>query len=365
MASYKDLSTICELWLKWDKEALIKLIHEIAVIESNSWRRTLYNALIKILNKYGNNNAINSSWNIEASLLKNDSRGGSNIWMSSKIKKEVGLFIEYIRNHKTIGNNAFNRILLYGPPGTGKTTLWWYIANKIGLPINYVKISDIISPRLGETLKNIDNLFAWSSWDIIYLDEFDAFSKDRKDNNDIWELKRTVNSFIQTLDYCPDNKIVIVATNLIEYIDPAILRRFKFRVLVNYLDDKDKQEFVEHYVANNHRLKINISTKDIEFILKISDLKNIDEIVSVFEKAAISSLVVKWDKNLSLETILETLMTESFITKEKLKYLRKNNKVLLHKLETLLSKSMSKKNITDLMWIHRNSFNSFFVKDAK
>ena len=93
-------------------------------------------------------------------------------------------------------------LLMYGPPGTGKSRLARYIAKELGLELYVARLDGLISSFLGSTSKNIRALFdfAASTPCVLFLDEFDAIAKLRGDSQELGELKRVVNSFIQNLD---------------------------------------------------------------------------------------------------------------------------------------------------------------------
>ena len=60
------------------------------------------------------------------------------------------------------------------------------------------------------------------------LDEFDAIAKLRDDSQELGELKRVVNSFLQNIDSLGSESIIIAATNHHRLLDPAVWRRFNY-----------------------------------------------------------------------------------------------------------------------------------------
>ena len=120
-------------------------------------------------------------------------------------------------------------LLLYGPPGCGKTSIAYYLANKLELPLVTARLDSLISSLLGNTAKNLRRIFEYAAKQpcVLFLDEFDAIAKARDDKHELGELKRVVNSLLQNMDdYCQSG-IMIAATNHQELLDDAIWRRFQ------------------------------------------------------------------------------------------------------------------------------------------
>jgi len=127
-------------------------------------------------------------------------------------------------------------LLIYGPPGTGKTRIARYIAQDLGLDLYVARLDGLISSFLGSTSKNIRALFDFAAKTpcVLFLDEFDAIAKLRGDSQELGELKRVVNSFIQNLDSLGPQSIVLAATNHEELLDSAVWRRFGYRLELGF-----------------------------------------------------------------------------------------------------------------------------------
>ncbi|MFD2963087.1 MULTISPECIES: AAA family ATPase [Sphingobacteriaceae] len=122
--------------------------------------------------------------------------------------------------------------LIYGAPGTGKTHLAKWIAKQIGLPVVLARLEGLMSSYLGTTSRNIGNLFAFANRYkcILLLDEFDAIAKLRNDPQEVGEVKRVVNTLLQSLDSRHEKGFTIGVTNHESLLDPAIWRRFDIQV---------------------------------------------------------------------------------------------------------------------------------------
>lgn len=158
--------------------------------------------------------------------------------------------------------------LLYGPPGTGKSRLARHIALELGLELYIARLDGLISSFLGSTSKNIRALFDFAAKTpcVLFLDEFDAIAKLRGDSQELGELKRVVNSFIQNLDTLGTQSIVIAATNHHELLDSAIWRRFSYRLALGFPPADLRQKMWEQFIS-----PLQFSARNIELLVDLSE----------------------------------------------------------------------------------------------
>jgi len=120
------------------------------------------------------------------------------------------------------------KLLLVGPPGTGKTLTASVLANELGLPLLQVRFDSLITKFMGETaakLRLIFNAIA-DTRAVYFFDEFDAIGSQRGLSNDVGEIRRILNSFLQLIEQDQSNSVIIAATNHPEILDYALFRRF-------------------------------------------------------------------------------------------------------------------------------------------
>lgn len=152
--------------------------------------------------------------------------------LSGQIKNFLEEY-EHIEVLEKYGLPVANKLFMFGKTGCGKTMTAKAIAKRLGKKLYIVDLSSIVSSRLGETAKNLSALFksVEHKQAILFFDEFDSLGSMRDyDNNDSSEMKRVVNAIIQLIDSLPNHSILIGATNQIQLIDEALLRRFDLRL---------------------------------------------------------------------------------------------------------------------------------------
>jgi SpoVK/Ycf46/Vps4 family AAA+-type ATPase len=120
------------------------------------------------------------------------------------------------------------KLLLVGPPGTGKTMTAAALAGELGIPLFLVRLDSLITKYMGETAAKLRQIFDAVSdiRGVYFFDEFDAIGSQRGLVNDVGEIRRVLNSFLQMIEQDTSNSLIIAATNHGEILDYALFRRF-------------------------------------------------------------------------------------------------------------------------------------------
>lgn len=126
------------------------------------------------------------------------------------------------------GLSPRRKLLLIGPPGTGKTLTASVLAGELCLPLMQVRLDGLITKYMGETAAKLRQVFdsTTRAWGIYFFDEFDAIGSQRGFDNDVGEIRRVLNSFLQMIEQDRSRSLVIAATNHPSILDSALFRRF-------------------------------------------------------------------------------------------------------------------------------------------
>ncbi len=167
---------------------------------------------------------------------KDEVLGLENIHLSKSNRLELQQLLKEFKHIEILKEYKLpvdNKILLFGHTGCGKTTTARAIAKHLNKRIITLDLSAIIDSRLGQSAKNISEVFGKVSREnaVLFIDEFDYIGRIRDyDTKDSGEMKRLVNAVIQLIDQLPNTSLLIAATNNSSSIDTALLRRFQLRL---------------------------------------------------------------------------------------------------------------------------------------
>src|SRR5215207_685260 len=180
--------------------------------------------------------------------------GWDDIAGADEAKHELQEVVEFLRDparFTKVGANVPKGIMLHGPPGTGKTLLAKAVAKESGAQFFSQSAAAFVEMFAGLGAARIRRLFAMARENrpaIIFIDEIDAVGGRRgADNNG--EREQTLNQLLVEMDgfNSTGDLVVIAASNLLEKLDPALLRpgRFDRQILVSPPDVKGREAILE------------------------------------------------------------------------------------------------------------------------
>jgi cell division protease FtsH len=229
-------------------------------------------------------------------------------------KEELREIVDFLRDPKrfrALGAKVPTGVLLHGPPGTGKTMLAKAVAGEAGAKFYAQSAASFVEMFVGLGAARIRRLFRQarkSRPSIIFIDELDAVGATR--GNDIsGEKDQTLNQLLVEMDGFggSDDLIVIAASNLLEKLDPALLRpgRFDRQIFVSPPDLEGRIEVLKVHSRNKP-----VADVDMEMVarqtsgLTGADLANICNEAAIFAGRAGRSVILDEDFNGALERVV-------------------------------------------------------------
>jgi SpoVK/Ycf46/Vps4 family AAA+-type ATPase len=182
--------------------------------------------------------------------------------LSDELGERLGQVLLEQRQRDTLAQHGLRparRLLLIGPPGTGKTSTARVIAGELGLPLFAIRLDTIITKFMGETAAKLRLVFdALVETRGVYLfDEVDALAGDRAAPNDVGEIRRVLNSFLQFLEEDTSESVIIAATNHPRLLDNALYRRFDTVLDFGLPDDEGVRAVVSNRLASFQTSNVN------------------------------------------------------------------------------------------------------------
>jgi SpoVK/Ycf46/Vps4 family AAA+-type ATPase len=146
------------------------------------------------------------------------------------------------------GLSPRRKILIAGPPGTGKTLTASVLASELNLPLNTVLMDKVITKFMGETSAKLRQIFDGIKIQraVYFFDEFDAIGGERGSENDVGEMRRVLNTFLQLLEEDRSESLIVAATNSPRMLDQALFRRFDDVMYYHLPSDAEIQQLIRN-----------------------------------------------------------------------------------------------------------------------
>lgn len=221
-------------------------------------------------------------------FLQNPQYTMNNIVLSQKQRQEIDLAVGYYEFHdklmeewdlkKRYPENKGLCINIYGSPGTGKTMAAHAIADRLSKKICIVNYAEIESKYVGETSKNLVDLFDYAEKEnsVLLFDEADALLSKRVTNmtnsTDV-SVNQTKSVLLNILnDFCGT---VVFTTNFITNYDYAFMRRIPFQIRFDNPDYDQRMNLWNYYLETGMPHEINVSYMAKKFVgVSGSDIAN-------------------------------------------------------------------------------------------
>lgn len=189
-----------------------------------------------------------------------------------KLLKEACTHVRY--RHQVYGSWGFGKraaygrglsVLFSGPPGTGKTMAAQVITNQLHMQMYKIQISQIVSKYIGETEKNLRQVFteARNANCILFFDEMDALFGKRSEVKDSHDRNANIETAYLLQQLEEYDGVVLMATNLLQNIDEAFMRRINFVISFPFPDVPTRKRLWEKMLDTGAPVDENI---DFDFL---------------------------------------------------------------------------------------------------
>jgi SpoVK/Ycf46/Vps4 family AAA+-type ATPase len=196
------------------------------------------------------------------------------------------------------------KLLFTGPPGCGKTMSAKALASELAIPLFIIRLDGLISRYMGESIAKLRLIFdAMTQFRAVYLfDEFDSIGTTRTNGNEVGEIKRVLNSFLLQIEKDDSNSLIIAATNLPEFLDSALFRRFDDIIVYKLPEETEIRHLYENRLKE---LKL-FQNFDLTAITRESMGLSYSDISRICEDLA-KDVLVYGEEEVSQEIFLENI----------------------------------------------------------
>ena len=233
MATADQLKSLVKAHIDQDNDKFKTVVLQIAAAKARQGHTTIARELKDLLEKSSarKGKILNFNSQNQLLLMSMPNHKMSELIVSDEIRERIERVLIEFRSRKKLGQYGMRnrrKILIEGNPGTGKTLTASIIASELGLPLFTIQMDKLVTKFMGETSVKLRQIFdSIESVTGVYLfDEFDAIGADRSMDNEVGEMRRVLNSFLQFIEQDESESIIIAATNNQKILDMALFRRF-------------------------------------------------------------------------------------------------------------------------------------------
>ena len=242
MSNAKQILAMLRSRAEGDEEAFFSIALQVAASEARQGRRQTADEMRTEVDKARAKTSRGASIPIQFSTPRGDVEGLlemrearyklKDVVLEERLLARFGDVLrqqrrrDWLREH---GKVPTRRILFVGPPGSGKTMTAEAVAGELHLPLFVIRLEGLITKFMGDTAAKLRLIFdeANKRRGVYLFDEFDAVGGQRTATNDVAEMRRVLNSFLQFMEEGNStDSIIICSTNHPGLLDRALLRRY-------------------------------------------------------------------------------------------------------------------------------------------
>ncbi len=235
MATADQMKSLIRSHFSNDMERFYTVVLQVAAHEARQGHEALANDLREIVKEERKKNGprvISFPRDLKGLVLTEEpSVPLSAMVLTDEIRTRLDRVVHEYRQQdklKLHGLKHRRKILLIGPPGTGKTMTARVLAKELHLNLHTIQVDRLVTKFMGETGAKLRQIFdlIQEEHGVYLFDEFDAIGGDRSIDNDVGEMRRVLNAFLQFIEQDTSDSLIIAATNNPKLLDRALFRRF-------------------------------------------------------------------------------------------------------------------------------------------
>lgn len=302
MATYDQIKSLVKYHIEHDDEKFKTVVLQIAAHEARSGHESVARDLKALVEKRSKGNIVQMNNQNTCLSFCVPSIGIDDLIVSEQTRDKLDRILNEYRNKnklRSYGLNNRRKLLIEGAPGTGKTMTASVIASELGLPLFTVQVDKLVTKFMGETSVRLRQIFdSIQETPGVYLfDEFDAIGAERGLDNEVGEMRRILNSFLQFIEQDFSESIIIAATNNSQMLDSALFRRFDDTIHYSLPEDDEISQLYTKQISG-YMSSFSVSQSLIERSRGLSHA----EIVRVCENAIKESILS--DKEITTDSLL-------------------------------------------------------------
>lgn len=276
MATADQLKMLIKSHFEQNDEQFRTIVLQLAAHEANQGHSALARDIRDLIDKSRTGRVVPFNKDLHE-LLHNATSDYrlSNLVVSEELRTRIGRILREFKQRDRLRKHGLGnrrKILLAGPPGTGKTMTAAVLAGELNLPFCTILVDKLVTKYMGETSAKLRQIFdAIRDFPGVYLfDEFDAIGSERTLDNDVGEMRRVLNTFLQFIEQDRADSLIVAATNSIKLLDQALFRRFDDVLYYDYPTQNEIVQLIENRLSGFSNFSSNDYFEMAEFSKTLS-----------------------------------------------------------------------------------------------
>lgn len=260
MATAEQIKSLIRSYSNEDQERFFTVALQVAAHEAKQGHATLAHEIRELVDK--ERRSIHKHLKVvpfpkglkDLVLMEESDTPRSVLVMAPPMEQRIQRIIhEYRQKNKLKSHGLSHRrkVLLVGPPGTGKTLTAKVLAKELHLPLYIVQVDRMVTKFMGETSAKLRQIFDLMKHEhgVYLFDEFDAIGGERSLENDVGEMRRVLNAFLQFIEQDQSDSLIVAATNNPKLLDHALFRRFDDVLYYHAPTEDERRHLVENVLG--------------------------------------------------------------------------------------------------------------------